>query len=281
MPVYVSTSCMNKDLKTVLDVFSKSGIENIELGVHNNYIKDLNKILGEYNFNFIVHHYFPPPKKQFIVNLASSNEKIRKMSIDQIINSINFCNRHNINYLSIHAGFRADPDIKLKFEPKEVLDYDQSFSIFVDSLKTVLSHAEDSNIELAVENNVISAHNMVNGENRLLLMCESWEFKNLFKEIKSKDLSILLDMGHLKISSCSLNFEQRDFIMDLMKHFSGVHLHENNGISDDHVCLKKGDSVLSLYNKYFRQKQVRSVIECESKSADEIGRLVDLLEFAE
>ena len=41
--------------------------------------------------NFLIHNYFPPPKKNFILNLGSTNENIRLQSVNLCKGAINLC----------------------------------------------------------------------------------------------------------------------------------------------------------------------------------------------
>jgi len=38
--------------------------------------------------NYLIHNYFPPPSKPFVLNLASLDDKLYKQSIDLCINAI-------------------------------------------------------------------------------------------------------------------------------------------------------------------------------------------------
>ena len=266
--MYYSTSCLSErySFSQVLDIYSESGIKNVELGVCNEPDIDLN-ILKNYDFNYIVHHYFPPPKNPFIINLASQNEQIRDKSVVQIIKSIDFCTDFGINLFSFHAGFRIDPEVNFKFapDPDNIPDYETSFNTFKESVLEIVDHAErsGSGVKVAIENNVIQEHNLVDGENKLLLMCELWEFERLFNEIRSDNLGILLDLGHLKINSNILNFDADEFISRLRNKTFAVHLHENNGRVDQHRCTKEGNWVLDMVDKYFKDNDVPCILECK------------------
>uniref|UniRef100_A0A6M3LWX6 Putative endonuclease n=1 Tax=viral metagenome TaxID=1070528 RepID=A0A6M3LWX6_9ZZZZ len=261
--MYYSTSCLSDryGLSQILDIYDKCGIKNVELGVCNEPDIDLN-ILKNYDFNYIVHHYFPPPKYPFIINLASQNEQIRDKSVFQIIKSIDFCTDFGINLFSFHAGFRIDPDLNFKFIPENIPDYETSFNTFKESVLQIVDHAERCGVKVAIENNVIQEHNLVDGENKLLLMCELWEFKRLFDEIRSDNLGILLDLGHLKINSNILNFDREEFIESFHNKTFAVHLHENNGRVDQHRCVKFSDWSFDMVDKYF-YNDVPCILECQ------------------
>jgi len=262
MQLYYSTSCLSRyKLSQILDIYSESGIKNIELGVCKEPDIDLN-ILKKHNFNYIVHHYFPPPEKPFIINLASQDKRIREKSIVQIKSSIDFCAALNINLFSFHAGFRVDPDMNFKFAPDNIPDYETSFNTFKESVLEIVDHAERSGVKVAIENNSLSEYNLINGQNKLLLMCELWEFERLFSEIKSTSLGILLDVGHLKLTSNLLKYDTDKFVSRLKDKIFAVHIHENNGRVDEHRCIKEGDWSLDIVDKYFKHSDVPIILEC-------------------
>lgn len=260
--MYYSTSCLSDryGLSQILDIYNDRGIKNVELGVCNEPDIELN-ILKNYDFNYIVHHYFPPPKYPFIINLASQNEQILNKSLFQIIKSIDFCADFGINLFSFHAGFRIDPDLNFKFTPENIPDYETSFNTFKESVVEIVDYAERSGVIVAVENNVIQDNNLVDGQNKLLLMCELWEFERLFNEISSDNLGILLDIGHLKVSSNVLQFDSEEFISKLKDKTFAVHIHENNGKVDEHRCIKKGDWSFDIVDRYFKNNDIPVILE--------------------
>lgn len=263
--MYVSTSCLsNRRLSQILDIYSESGIKNVELGVCKEPYIDLN-ILRKHDFNYIVHNYFPPPEKPFIINLASQDKQIREKSMVQITKSIDFCTEYNINLFSFHAGFRIDPDVSFKFNPDNIPEYETSFNTFKESIVEIVDHAERSGVKVAIENNVIQENNLVDGQNKMLLMCELWEFERLFNEISSDNLGILLDAGHLKVSSNVLRFNAYQFITKLKPKTFAIHIHENNGIVDEHRCIKEGDFSNNIIES-FKNNDVPVILECNCDS---------------
>lgn len=277
MSIYVSTSCLSSkyDYSQILDVYSKLGIKNVELGI----CKDstFTKILKKYNFNYIVHHYFPPPKEPFIVNLASQSKQILRKSMDQMIKSIDFCADFNINFFSFHAGFRVDPNINLKFNFNNISKYEDSFNIFKESVEKLVDYAGRRSVKVAIENNVLSEYNIVDGRNKLLLMCELWEFERLFNEITSKNLGVLLDIGHLKVTANLLKFDAEEFIYKLKDKTFAVHIHENNGRVDEHRCFREGDWSLAIVEGYFKNRDVPIVLECKCNNEKELENALMLL----
>lgn len=279
MKIYVSTSCLiNKyNFLQVLDIYNELDIRNVELGVFIDHNVNVVKLLKQYNFNYIVHHYFPPTKDPFIINLASQNKQILKKSIDQTIKSIDFCSDYNIKIFSFHAGFRVDPDINLKFDLNNIIEYQIAFNTFKDSVLKIANYAEKKDVKVAIENNVLSKYNLVGGRNKLLLMCEAWEFEKLFQEIKLENLGILLDLGHLKVTSNLLKFNANNFIENFKNKIYLVHIHENDGEVDEHKCIKKGDWSLKVVQKYFKILDIPVVLECKCNSRKEFESSLKIL----
>jgi len=268
------------DLLRTLNLFKRLNLRNVELGVWEKWDKSCLDLLKRNNFNLVIHHYFPPPKKPFIINLASQNKEILKKSIHQIKKSIDFCCNLNIGLFSFHAGFRIDPNINLKFDFKKdnILNYESSYKVFKELIKIITEYAEQKNVKIAIENNVITKDNLINGGNTIFLMVEAWEFERLFKEVPSKNLGALLDLGHLKVSSNSLNFDKYKFIEKLKNKVFEIHLHENNGIIDQHLGLKKNSWCLKAINKYFRNKKIPLIIESKYSDIKELINNKNLIE---
>ena len=279
MSIYVSTSCLSNKYKfpQILDAYSNLGIKNVELGICKDSTLDVAKLLKKHDFNYIVHHYFPPPKEPFIVNLASQSKQILEKSIDQMKKSIDFCADFNINFFSFHAGFRVDPDINLKFSFNNITEYEKSFNIFKESVVKIVDYAERRSVKVAIENNVLSEYNLICGQNKLLLMCESWEFERLFNEITSNNLGVLLDIGHLKVTSNLLGFDADEFIDKLKDKTFAVHVHENNGRVDEHKCFREGDWSLYIVNTHFKNRGIPIVLECKCHDERELETALMLL----
>ena len=62
-------------------------------------------------------------------------------------------------------------------------------------------------------------------------------------------VGLLLDLGHLNISSNILGFNRNSFIDKYFTHFGDrveIHLSENGGVKDDHLALKKNSWQLDV-----------------------------------
>lgn len=238
MTVYISTSCLanGSDVFPVLETYAKAGLTNVELGASHRYVDSLSSTrFKRYDFSFIAHHYFPPAKESFILNLASQDPVILKRSKNQIRRSIEFCHSLGIELFTFHAGFRVDPNDKLRFSQEQsIVPYETAFNTFIESVKEVNSYAQDKGVSIAIENNVLSEYNVVDGKNPFLLLCQAGEFERLWEKISSANVGILLDLGHLKVTSHWLDFDRYEFIDKVKDRVFAIHIHENNGQVDEH-----------------------------------------------
>ena len=53
----------------------------------------------------IPHNYFPAPKMPFVLNLASTNNTIRELSIQHCIQGLKLAKKSNSPFYSAHFGF--------------------------------------------------------------------------------------------------------------------------------------------------------------------------------
>ncbi len=249
--IYTSTSCLKnpKNIIRVLTEYERAGLENVELGsVHQHF--DI-KQLKQFNFNYTIHNYFPPPKISFNFNLASSNNTILKKSLFLAKKAIDLCVKLECPLYTFHAGFTVDPKTLGKaFEKKNIIDRRFAVKIFIDSVKELTEYAKNRGISIAMEPNVVQKFNLVEGKNELLLFAEFKEIKEMLKKFKRKELGILIDLGHTAVTSHWLNFNKDEFVDLCRDRAFAIHLSNNNGIQDQHRSLTKNCwqlSKLSLF----------------------------------
>ena len=242
--IFVSTTFAedNSKISDVLALCKEENICNIELGSNHKYEKNFKKIIQLYNFHFLVHNYFPIPKKNFVVNIASVNKKIRTISIEHAKKAIKFCKETNSKLYTIHPGFLADP-IKAGRSEKNYdfiwakknlnNNYHLAFTNMVSSLKKIVYFAKRERVKVAIETEGSFK------KKNLLLMQKPSEFKELFKFFKPDDLGINLNIGHLNLASKAFKFSKYKFVQKLKKYILAFELSHNDGIEDQHLPLKK------------------------------------------
>lgn len=280
MPTYVSTSCLpgEPNVFAILDAFAKAGLTHIELGSRSEYIPDISAgQFRQYAVSFIVHHYFPPPREPLVVNLASQNAGILQRSIDHIKRSIAFCHELGCGLYSFHAGFRADPDDRFVFPgPEHACSYEAALRTFIESVRQIDEYARQMGVRIAVENNVLARQNVVDGQNPYLLLCRADEFQDLWDAVPSPNLGLLLDLGHLKVTSHWLGFDRDDFVRKVKDKVFAIHIHENNGLQDQHLPLEKGSWCLEVLRKE-RLADLPIVLEVPVTSVQDIKSQIALV----
>ncbi len=273
--IYTSTSCLKnpKNILKVLQTYEKIGIENVELGsVHTHFDTS---ILKKFNFNYIVHNYFPPPKNSFNFNLASQDKILQKRSISLAKKAIELCRKIDSPLYTFHAGFVIDPKtLGKKFQSENIPDRNKSIITFLNSLQEIIDYSQKYDVKIAMEPNVVQEFNLVNYKNVLLLFAELSEIELLFKIFKKSQLGILLDLGHTSVTSHWLKFDKEQFVKKIAKYTTAIHISNNNGKYDQHRSLTNGCWQIKIL-KQLRSKPI--TLESMNLSESQIGNNLKLI----
>ena len=162
--IYISTTFLpdQEKLKSAIDILNKNDLYNIEIGSNHQYEENYNYVLKK-KCNYLIHNYFPVPKKSFVINIASLDNKIRSRSINQIKKSILFCKKSKAKLYTFHPGFLSDPEgegngnkksrnYDFKWKAKLLKkNYLVSWSYMIKSIKEVIEFAKKKNINIAIE----------------------------------------------------------------------------------------------------------------------------------
>ena len=241
--IYISTGGFNKkSVIEVIQLLSKNNIKAFELsgGIFTDNLESKLKILSN-KFQFTVHNYFPPPKKPFVLNLASLNENIYQESVNHIKESIKLASFIKSPFYSFHAGFLIDPKVKelgKTIKNNNLYDRDKSLKRFIHSIKFLSKYASKYKIKLLVENNVITKSNISKFESNPLLMTDIKSTEEIVKNF-DENLFFLVDVAHLKVSANTLNFDPREYLEIFKNKIGGYHLSDNNGLVDSNKEISK------------------------------------------
>mgnify|MGYP001211023804 CR=1 FL=1 len=258
--IYISSSGIKKKkISKIVRFLVSKGFKNIELSggskYYNNIEEDLILLKKKYNLNLQLHNYFPPPKKDFVINLSSNNDKIFLNSIDHYKKSINLSKKLGSNKFALHAGYLIDPDVSelgKKLKKRIFIKKNVGIKRFKEGFE-ILKDFAGKDFEIYVENNVISKKNYKNFslKNPLLFT----DFKSYLELRKKLNFKILLDVAHLKVScnSLGLNFEEE--FNKFIKHTNYLHISGNDGTSDSNKSICS-DKILKriLKKKNFKNK---------------------------
>ena len=64
-----------------------------------------------------------------------------------------------------------------------------------------------------------------------------------------KNVKLLIDVGHLKVSALSLDFDREIFLQELDVYIGGYHLSENDGLEDLNMSFNKDSWFWTLLKK--------------------------------
>lgn len=280
--LFVSTACLKRrTIIEVLEEYVKVGIKHIELSGGTVYypelMDDLIKIKREYGVEYACHAYFPPPLKDFVINLASCNDEIYYNSIQHYEKCIKKLTMIGCNYLSVHAGFLVEISINEiggTIAHTQIYDRDEAIKRFCKAIFYLRKLCEENNLLFFVENNVISMENYINaGRQNYLLMTD---YKTICEMRRNVEFDLLLDLGHLNVSSHALGLEFEDQVGRLIPEAKWIHISENNGIEDEHSPLRSEGKIYNTLKNSLR-KNVNITLETNG-SINEICESMNLLE---
>lgn len=282
--IFVSSTCVkhSKIADSVLEL-ANLGYKNIELTggtqYYPTYLEDLIKLKNEFNLNYRLHNYFPPPQKHFVMNLASMDEKILSISRNMVKEAIDQSQLFGSEIFGLHAGFRINPsdrELGQQISFQKISDFSQTMEIFVNEVRSLVAYGQERGVKLYLENNVFSLANSksFNGENPFFLTCNQ-EFQELKKVL---NFSLLLDVAHLKVScqTLGLNFEEEIEILLPVSDY--LHLSDNDGTADSNQGLEQFSDLYKILGKYnLRNKSITLEIYSGPEALKQSYELVELL----
>jgi endonuclease IV len=285
--LYVSSSCLKKQksLEVYLNIFLSHNIRNVELsGIHNyENFQQLKKKINYFKrkgMKFTFHNYFPAPKKEIVLNLISRNKNNYLLSEKLIKNSLKLAYYTGVNIYGFHPGYLKESYIKnnkFYFKNLPYQNYERSYQLFIDRLVKILNKNKKylKKVQLSLENLFpLPRHE------KMSLMNNFDEIEKIFdlKIFKQNKLKLLLDLGHLEISSNLLKFDKNLELDKILKKYKNrineVHLSGNNLIEDLHLRVKNNPwqlEKLKLLKKKLKKKTIY-VIESRNLKINQIVR---------
>jgi len=280
--IFVSTGAFKpKEIKELLKLAEENDIYNIELSSGLNYDSNTKEIIknSSEKFKFLIHNYFPAPKEPFVLNLASKDKQVIENSMNLCKNAIDMISELGGEFYSVHCGFTFDCSAKELGNNRQMecekIAIEEAYNNFVKNIKELSIYSQKKNIKLAIENNVFAEFAYTNGCNNMYLGADIEGLKKIFKDVKSDNLYLLLDLAHAKISSTFLNFNIDDLIKELKDKIIAVHISENDGKNDNNFKISSNSELI----KYIHQlKNKVLVIESYNLEVKEIRQQINILE---
>jgi len=237
-PIYASSGAfLSRDLASLLDEAATAGIGAVELSSGVPWRADNLDVVrrNRGRFRFLVHNYFPPPERPFVLNLASSNAEIRRLSVEHCQSAIDLAHELETDLFTVHAGFAIEPKVSELGRPisgESAVDLETAYGVFRDTVGALVLYGEKRGVRLGIENNVVAPFNLRDGRNAFLLMATADEMMRLAADIASPRLGFLIDSGHLNVSARTLGFDREEFLGKVAARVFGWHLSDNDGTAD-------------------------------------------------
>jgi len=276
---YISTLCFSGIPISKIVKMAKLNDFKIEFSSGLPYNKSNIEFFDKFNVSSkLIHNYFPAPKNPFVINLASSNKKIRDLSINHCLKNIELSAKNNLNFYAAHAGFCVDPlpdNLGRFIQIKKPFNRAAHIDIFLNSLNQLINFAESLKVNFYIENNVVSKLNYTNnGNTNSFICCDSDEINYVFSQIKSEYFGLLLDTAHLKVSSSTLSLDMYDEVNKIIPTIRAIHHSDNDGLIDSNHPLDSNYWFLK-FKEYFHLWQ--HVIEVKNIEIDKIKEQMSIL----
>lgn len=240
MEIYVSTSNFgNSPIPDLLNKLDGKRYPLVEISsghqLSGNAWEAIEKYIDTYSAKLLLHNYSPPEHGQLLINLSDPRSDVRDNVVAFIKERMDFTRQIGSDYYSFHAGYTVPYQFGLKnYSDSERMSKDSALAIFTEELKKLVAHGEKIGVHIGVENHVSDPENSSN-----LILYDSDDFKTLFIEIPSDYLHLHLDTGHAKVTGTTLQTDIYSLIKDFPEKVMGMHLHDNNGFSDQHQPFNK------------------------------------------
>lgn len=259
--IYVSSSCSKKKkIGAALRELVEHGFRNIELSggtkYYRGYEDDIFNLKEKYNLNFLTHNYFPPPKEDFVLNLASLDDAIFERSVAHLRQAIRLARLLGADKFGFHAGFYVDIDVNeigKVISKSNLCNMKKAYERFCSGFNLIKS--ESKGIDIYIENNVYSKTNFnLYGLRNPFMLTSLTEYRELKQHI---DFKLLLDIAHLYVSSRSLGFDFDSHLDQMIMETDYIHLSGNDGWHDQNAEFVSGSKLLNkIKKKYLKDKTI-------------------------
>ena len=259
--IYVSSSCSKKKrIGYAIQELAEHGFHNIELSggtvYYEGYEKDIFYLKEKYNLNYLIHNYFPPPKEDFVLNLASLDDAIFEKSIAHLRQAIRLAGLLSVKKIGFHAGFYVDISVDEIGKPISVYKLwapKQAYKRFCKGFNLIKN--ESKTVELYIENNVYSKTNFnTYGLPNPFMLTSFAEYKELQQHLNFK---LLLDVAHLYVSSQTLNLNFDSQLDQMIIETDYIHLSDNDGYHDHNAKIASDSKLLKkIEKKHIKNKTI-------------------------
>lgn len=248
--IYVSSSCVKaKTIREAIEKLIGHGFLNIELSAGTEYYanieEDLMRLKNKNKLNFLLHNYFPPHRKHFVINLASLDDAVYKKSLQCLKRSLELCKRLGVERFGFHAGFFMDiktSELGKRISVHRLYDKTAAYERFCRGFAALKK--ESGGIGLYLENNVLSPHIRKNlFPEKPFMLTDYNDYRDLKRRIVFRPL---VDIAHLRVTSKVLRFDFKEQLKKFLPHTDYLHMSDGDGFNDHHRAFKSESRLLEM-----------------------------------
>jgi len=196
-------------------------------------VRELTMLGSDFGVKFSIHQSIWLPSADFYINIASSDERMRRSSIESLKRSIDFARDIGASQLSFHAGYATDVLTQTEeFAPLVVrnkVPYADAYRNSISSMMELLEYAEQE-VRLSIENFNYRPE-------RRYMFSLPQDFARL-----PDDIGVILNSGHAYYSSKRLN--SPEYVSKMMERVKErvmeMHVNDNDGSEDQHKLVGHG-----------------------------------------
>lgn len=239
MKFYISSQCSaERRIGAAIRELAALGFHNIELtgGTewHPGLVEEVCSLGADRGLDLMIHNYFPPQEKEFVVNLALVDPARKAHTRQFLREAVALTRRLGKSVYGVHPGFRQDVGVELQqgfFRAGDPAG--TSETAFYEMLEDVSVLASTQNLHIAIENLAPRSR-----EDPFSLLTTPDDIHRFLEFAANKThLGLLLDFGHLGAASHHFDFDvqrELDRIFEHPEKLFEIHLSENQGGRDAH-----------------------------------------------
>jgi len=243
MAVWFSSGAFeSRGIDDILRDAKARSVDRVEVSSGMAYSSELHRHIRDAanHMRFLVHNYFPPPEKPFVLNIAALDDAGRTQTRDLCHTAIALAAELGAPFYSVHAGFAASLKPELLGRPAAQaaaltagdIDREAAYAAMVETVRHLADFAAEHDVGLLVENNVISPLYLEKMPLNPLLLTRPDDLEPFFADVGRDNVGLLLDVGHAKVSATAEEFRPEAFVEAAAPFLRGWHLSDNNGRED-------------------------------------------------
>ena len=254
-------------IRKIAEIFEQAGYPPfVQIGAaepkaeYEEVVKGANELRASHGIKYSIHQSMWLPSSDFYINLASSNDEIRKKGILALKRSIDFARNVGAKRISFHGGYAMNTATQeeefLPVTPSDLIPLDIAYRNSIESIEELLDYTNDD-IQLSVEN-----FNYRPERGYLFSLPKDFA-------ILPRKLGVILNAGH--VYYCQIKLKDPNYQRELIDAIKGrvfeMHVNDNDGSEDLHMLVGYGKVPLrSILDDILKnQKMPDLIIESHKK----------------